>query len=694
MPATLRYWMLIVICTACSSNKVGQTWEPIHEGPIKGVAACNVTTVRYPTTIEEFSKLYEKRGFYTDGNHLGDDNALPEGTAIHPVACGTIKVYRSAQGYGRLVVVIEHTLPRPIQVANGLGEPVEITTFLSIYGHLQKGSLAWKTGDTVTPDDIVGYVDADATNGDGGVHLHLGIRLQSESDAQATDVSWFRGYDDPYVSQRKWFADPAVFLDTLMKAGLVVRWHPEGTVIERELDRSHWMVGPGDALLALSSPIETQDRLLGRAIPVSESEFGCMWESGGVYASELAGHKLVKFEDESTVYEYDGLHPGARRWSFVNEPAFRSWAWKDTEIQVWSPLLRSYFMSSTTDQGFRRLRDGTLVKAKGQSEVAVVAGGVRLPIYDWSTFLSLGYKAENIVEVEESVLDASAGPRGATITPDLVSLCRHPETCLVDCPDQGPGGGGVGEEDAGQVADDAVAPETDAGSVTGGAGGSPSVPDAASGSGGTSAKPPTCTPGATKACACVGQGLVGSQVCAMDGLSYGPCVCPDPWNGELDSGNGGSPSDAGHQFDAGSSGAGGSGGTSNVPPPDAGSPQSTSLHVAYVSPVSGSLRIEGWTKLQDGTNISWHIVTECADVNPSDNLLECDLPVPSGSQRFEFQVYLPNGKYWGDHACDSGGCGQPLGQLTLTKGGSPVSWTFTPNNAGAPYYNGLVSPVP
>ena len=108
----------------------------------------------------------------------------------------------------------------------------------------------------------------------------------------------------------------------------------------------------------------------------------------------------------------------------------------------------------------------------------------------------------------------------------------------------------------------------------------------------------------------------------------------------------------------------------------------------------GPLYIAGWWKNPDGTVVSWKAIAECADVNPSDNLLECDLSVPSGAPYFEFQVYLPNGKFWGDQACGSGGCGEPLGKLTLTKGGNPVSYAFVPNQSGAPYYNGVVAPVP
>lgn len=186
--------------------------------------SCAVTRVRYPTTAEEFARLYQGRGFGAAGNHLGRDIDLPEGTAISPIACGTIRVYRPASGYGTLAVVVEHRLVSPLLVRNGLGQMVEVQSFLSIYGHQRasaqrngSGPTGLHVGDTVRPDQTISYVQNDALNGDGAEHLHLGIRLQSLADAEHSDINWFRGYDAT-PSQRRWFADPADFLPRLLAA--------------------------------------------------------------------------------------------------------------------------------------------------------------------------------------------------------------------------------------------------------------------------------------------------------------------------------------------------------------------------------------------------------------------------------------------------------------------------------------------
>lgn len=185
---------------------------------------CDVREARYPTTMEEFAHLYAGRGFLVDNVHLGRDLLLGEGREIHPIACGIIRIYRSANGYGTLVVVVEHTLPEPMVVRTGSGSILTIRQFVSIYGHLRGTSarsggyaLPWRVGSLVTPQDVIGYVQVGSLNGDGAEHLHLGIRLQNAREAELSDASWFRGYDAT-PSQRRWFADPATFLPQLLHA--------------------------------------------------------------------------------------------------------------------------------------------------------------------------------------------------------------------------------------------------------------------------------------------------------------------------------------------------------------------------------------------------------------------------------------------------------------------------------------------
>lgn len=208
---------LFVLLTGCLAGFVDASAEPSLS-----VLDCSLTRVHYPISVEQFGRVYAGRSFYVDHNHLGRDMQLAEGTAINPIACGKIRVYRPAAGYGTLVAVIEHTLPRPFSVRNGAGDLVTITKFLSIYGHMRKTSgrsvgspLIWRDGDPVDVDKVIGYIQNDVENGDGAEHLHLGIRLQSADEAARTDpTAWFRGYDGS-PSRLQWFVDPALFLPAL-----------------------------------------------------------------------------------------------------------------------------------------------------------------------------------------------------------------------------------------------------------------------------------------------------------------------------------------------------------------------------------------------------------------------------------------------------------------------------------------------
>ncbi len=412
-------------------------------------APCHVQTLRFPTTREEFQRLYAGRGFYTDGQHLGRDIALAEGTAIHPIACGVVRVYRSATGYGTLAVVIEHALASPRTVTNGLGSAVTITHFLSIYGHVRPTTLldsgdelAFREGDVVGPDDVIGFVQNDTLNGDGAEHLHLGIRLQNAEEAAATDQSWFRGYDGQ-PSMRNWFADPANFLTALMSQGIAVRWHPTGTTLWRQTNESEawWVVGQNGLIHPLARAEAQSDHRLWSAIAISDEERRCYVQTTA-YAPELTNARLLKFDDASAVYEYQDQPKPIRR-AFISQAAFDSWGWRANDILVKPATERVAFQAQYQDLGYRRIRDGTPVKGFGASEVSIVSDGRRLPVFDWSTFVALGYQAERILEIDPLTLDAVAFPRGPMITPEIASYCHYPSNCLGDDCFPGLGGGGV-----------------------------------------------------------------------------------------------------------------------------------------------------------------------------------------------------------------------------------------------------------
>lgn len=180
--------------------------------------------------------------------------------------------------------------------------------------------------------------------------------------------------------------------------------------------------------------------------------------------------------------------------------------------------------------------------------------------------------------------------------------------------------------------------------------------------------PSGCAPGDIATCWC-STGNQGTQSCVSDGSRFSECVCPS--------------SDA----------VGGSGGGVDA---DAGNPEGSGndvLHLRYESPIAGELTIQGWWQHPDGSTRSWGVIP-CSDTNETDALLECDVSVPSGAPIFEFQIYLPGPKYWGDQSCDSGGCNQPLGTVLLIKNGNVVPYAFAPNSIGPPYYNGRLMPVP
>ena len=464
-------WALIFCAlqlVACGQGHV-ETNGGDGQGQVsESLAGCTVSTLRYPTSEQDFSHLYSGRGFLTDGVHIGRDILLAEGTPIYPIACGTIRVYRAAQGYGTLVVVIEHHLASPITVRDGGGGQTTFQDFLTIYGHLRKtpqvnsgASLTWREGDTVRIDQPIGYVQNAALNGDGGVHLHFGVRLQSAGAAAATDpTAWFAGYD-PAGTRRRWYADPASMMSLLMNHSIQVatsNWHPAGAVLR--LNGQTYLTVSDGVLSPLAPDVLTSERLDQHVITGAPAELGCD-ATGALTFDRTNTHHVVRFDGSSTVYEYVDT-PQQLRYSFLAQQAFDSWGWTASSIEVRAATARDAFLARYRDVGGRRLRDGTLVKASGRSDVYVVSQGTRRPIIDWPTFLALGYDSSWIIEVDSSVLDVLAGPLGSVIGPQEAAHClandpsvAHPPP-LMDA--------GVMQVDAGVIVDAGSTP-MDAGVV-------------------------------------------------------------------------------------------------------------------------------------------------------------------------------------------------------------------------------------
>ena len=134
---------------------------------------------------------YAGRSFYYDKVHLGEDISLPEGTPIRAIGDGRIVQYEYHSGYASsedgtsIAAIVEHDLDRTATLVLEVGntKTVSFVKLCSIYGHIRKSQtysgarLQWKVGDYVRQGDIIGYVNDGAHNGDGGIHLHMGIRF-------------------------------------------------------------------------------------------------------------------------------------------------------------------------------------------------------------------------------------------------------------------------------------------------------------------------------------------------------------------------------------------------------------------------------------------------------------------------------------------------------------------------------------
>lgn len=482
----------LVLAFVCSIPSFGCSFDTDGQG--EGVrpssaatgssaeSACFADVARYPTNKEDFQNLlYGHRGFldvYDGYKHLGHDVIYSEGTSIHPIACGTVKFYGQAGGYGTLAAVVEHKLRATMQSENGDGASVSVKTFLSIYGHMRKESLSWKVGDNINPEDVIGFTQSDYLNGDGTEHLHLGVRLQSADQAKASDPSWFRGNDTEGAGfYKKYFADPKDFLPSLMvhlgddsAAGwsdsYLPAHYPVGTLLRDKFSSEYWIVVGEDRIMNASGfsvlPREC-------AVNVEPDVVACYWQTQFDPLALYLDSKVVKFQGEPQVYQLfpgKGYSPTKYR-TFLSYESFLSWGYKDGDIQSYPLSKKTAVLGGLENSGLVGMMPGALVKGMAQSEVAAAnQSGQRIPIFDWDLFQSMGYKAECVYEVEGSTLDAVGGTR----SDELITI-NYAAQCLAHA---------TGNK---------------------------------------------CQPGATSSCSC-GSGISGTQTCASDGESYGACDCP------------------------------------------------------------------------------------------------------------------------------------------------------------------------
>jgi hypothetical protein len=633
--------------------------------------------------------------------HTGCDylsRYAPYGAAVRAPADGIVRIstdirfgyYGSDSGANPdnlgCVLAFEHLLPNGQPVTSLLGH-VMCESGTAYDPDRERGNPA--AGSIVRRGQYVGHVAHywhGASRTSDMPHIHEGFR-RGGFDAASYTRSGLAPYVQGYAPVSEFTTEPSgkkshpVWIDPLdfvqahgdpitFQNGNVLH-HPSGSLLT-DGNGNYWMVVSGTEIAYLPRDVIASDRYdTSAAVRVSDEEIACYAAADPVRS--LGEYVLYRRPfTNSIVVAYPDR---GERFDIIRWEAFVSWGFTQGEIQE-GFLNAMYYEWFYNPEGYRTMRPGALVKGHAETEVSIVTRqGTRLPVFSGEVFETLGFDWNRVVTIPQEVLDAVAGPReSVSFGTEALTFCP----ALPSCADGGACGGGYVQP----VAD--PDPEQDPDPVA-----DPDPPPADS-----DPEPdpePFCAPGISQACAC-GEGMQGMRVCLQDGSGYDVCQCPDPEpvvnpDSELEP-----VADPDPDPDPAADPAPPADPASSDPPADESA--GGQIRLRYVGDVSGEIVLMAWWRNPDGSARSWNPVTECADADPSDMMLECDLPVLSGSLLFEFQINLPNGAYWGDHSCSSGGCDAPVGTLTLTRNGSDVPYVFVPNNAGAPYYNGYLAPVP
>ncbi len=666
------------------------------------------------------------------GAHTGRDTVVsetPVGTEVLAPADGIVRVTtnRLFGGYGSdsrhnahylgCVIVLEH------EFASG-------QAVLSILGHvLCESSVPYDpaarrgnptVGTIVRRGQYVAHI-AHYWHGAGQSidwhHLHWGMRKGRFAQTSLADV--VKGYvprseftTDPvtHALRHPSFLDPFVVVaangDPAFQSANNVRHHPPGTLLENS-SGMYWLVTDVRTIAYVPTSVMAADRYdMTQAVKASKGEFACY--AKGPDVASLGPVTLYQRPGSSTVVmAYSDV---AERYDVIRWEALLSWGFGSEDL-ISNQSKISLLEQTYTNMGMRRLRPGTLVKTNDTSEVSIVTPqGTRVPIASGAIFEELGYRWEHVVSLPQSVIDVVAGPRKLPVI-DQAFI----QSCAVSppCPGGGScGGGGVPDVDAG-VSPDAGA--SNGGNVDAGSSGVEICNGKDDNGNGQIDEIFQCKLGETGGPSCISScNTPGERVCDGPMCSWGSCKpfaesctngIDDDCNGKTDCDDPACTSDPActHSSSGGASGSGGT--SSNGKGSNSGGSTgsgghypvgSVQIHLHYSGPVIPGLTVlQAWWQPMNGAPRTWGTVTECVDTQPGDGMLDCIFHVPHGTTSFVFQIDLPNGRFWGDESCTTGGCGSTVGTVSLKADGSDLSVDMVPNNTkGQPYYNARVNSFP
>lgn len=680
----------------------GIPYAPVFQIPIQGFTTSDFG---FGFGAENRNNCLERSGTecLEYGWHLGRDTVVaksPVGTEVMAPADGIVRVTtntliggygadsKSNPAYHGCVLILEHEFPNGQALTSLLGhvrcEAGSPYSVSAKTGNPSVGTLV-RRGQYVAHVGTFYHGPTDKINWS---HLHWGMRKGRFSTTSGI-APYVRGYSkrteftaDPVTGALKhpdWL-DPFVIVaangDPAVVAGVGVRFHPSGSMLQDRLG-NYWLVTSATEIASIPFDVFVADRYDAHAVVrASDEEIGCY--ATALPRTSVGRTTLYKRPASSTVVL--ALDDRFERFDFVRWEALLSWGFSSSHISS-DVAAATYREKAYSPKGLRLLRPGTLVKAEEESEVAIVTvKQTRLPIASADVFEALGFTWARVISVPKAVLSAVAGPRESSVLDwEAIHRCAVPKPCPGGgtC---GGGGGGGGDLDAG-VPDAGVKPAEICNGLDDDGNGL--IDEIFECRLGATSGPPCTTP-----CTTSGQRICEAPTCIWGACKGFPENCSntidDDCNGLIDC------------LDPACTSS-----SDCKPKPDAGVPPTLSgpvkMTFSYVGPVApGLIWIEGWWQPPKTAPRVWGKITACFDTISGDGKLNCSFLLPVGTSPFEFQVYLPDGRFWGDKSFDpKGGKGSTIGTVSLSSPTGALAITMVPNNSeGKPYYNGHIAFVP
>ncbi len=284
----------------------------------------------------------------------------------------------------------------------------------TIYAHLSSVNSNIKVGQWVNVHDSLGF--AGTTGDSSGEHLHFEVRLNGIAV-------------DPYSNMSMWCgAEPQFFQGEECDSDKP-RWHPAGTILHVEGKPEYFLLGENGYLSHILNEMTYfgNGYAWNQAIAMTSTEKECYVMASSTLSTTptygmIAHTSLMGIEYWFYFGQYDSSVRYRRKVHAKGALAVAK-SWGLSQLPTSNSSSDTLYSSYPVAQGYQPIRNGTLFREEGNSEVYAMENGKRRWVQNWDTFTYAGYANAPILVADAGSMQYVGGLIGAPLSYTNFNVC-------------------------------------------------------------------------------------------------------------------------------------------------------------------------------------------------------------------------------------------------------------------------------